>query len=139
MLKSVSVTISRRRKPPASRSIRFERVAIAVRIDEPRGLRQAAAVDEAGVILRVAEDRVLFLDQRRNDAGVGGEAGGKNERGFRAFELGQPPFQFGVRFAAAADERAGAAAPAFALGGDAGGLGQALVRRRGPGNRSSRS
>ena len=93
MLKSVSVTISRRRNLAAPRSMRFQRVAVGVRIDEPRRLRQAAAVDQAGVVHRVAEDRVAFLDERGDGSGVGRETGGKYERGFGAFERCELPLQ----------------------------------------------
>ena len=96
MLKSVSVTISRRRKWPASRSMVSSASQSQWRIDEARGPREAAAVDEAGVILGVGEDGVAFVDERGNDAGVGGEAGGEDQRRLGAFELGEAAFQLGV-------------------------------------------
>ena len=70
---------------------------VAVRIDVRLGPRQPAAVDEAGVVLGVGEDRVAAVDQRRERAGVGGEAGGEDERRLGPFELGQPPFQLGMQ------------------------------------------
>ena len=84
---------------------RFERVAIAVRIDEARGPGEAAAVDQAGVVLGVGEDGVAFVHQRGDRAGVGGEAGGEDERRFGAFEFGEPAFEFGVTRCPATHQR----------------------------------
>jgi hypothetical protein len=67
------------------------------------------------VVLRIAEDGIWVIDQRRNNSGIRGEARWKHERRFSAFELSEPPFQLCMHFASATDERAGTAAPPVAL------------------------
>ena len=84
----------------------FQRVDVAVRVDVRFGPRQPAAVDEAGVVLRVGVDRVAAIDQRRHDPRVGGESGGEEQGGLDSLEHGEPPFEFFVDFRSAADERA---------------------------------
>ena len=64
-------------------------VGVAVAIDERFGARQAAAVDQAGVVLLVGEDRVAAIGKRGDRARVGGEAGREQQRGLRPLELGQ--------------------------------------------------
>ena len=92
-------------------------IDVGVAVNVHFGTRQAAAVDQAGVVFGVGVDRVLAIHQCGHRAEVGGEAGGEHQCGFGAFELGQAPFQFGVRGGMAGDERAGSGAPAFLLGG----------------------
>ena len=58
---------------------------------------QPAAVDDAGVVQLVAVDRVPFADQGRDRADVGRVAGGKEQRRFGPFELGQLSLQFRVQ------------------------------------------
>ena len=86
-----------------------------MRIDEAGGAAQAAAVDEAGVVLGVGEDRVALVHQRGDDARIRGEAGGKDERRLGAFELGEPSFQFCVARRPAAHQRTRPAAPPFPI------------------------
>jgi len=91
-----------------------------MRIDEARGFGEAATIDEAGVVFRVAEYGVPFFDEGGNYAGIGGKAGGEYERGFCSFEFGEAAFEGSVRFATAADEWASATAPPFPLRGGVG-------------------
>ena len=61
------------------------------------GAREPAAVDQAGVIFGVGENRIATLDQCRDRADIRGEAGGEQQRGFRPLELRELPLQFGMR------------------------------------------
>lgn len=76
-----------------------------MRIDEHFRPGQPAAVDQAGMVLGIAEDRVSPADQGRNRAGIRRIAGRKNQRGFHAQQFGQPPFELGVRRRVAANQR----------------------------------
>ncbi len=59
--------------------------------------RQAAAVNDAGVIQFVGEDHIFFANQRRHRRQVRHEARLKRNAGLRAFELGKTLFQFNVQ------------------------------------------
>ncbi len=49
-------------------------------------LREAGAVDDAGVVEFVGENEVFFAEDAGDRAGVGGEAGLEDDAGFYAFE-----------------------------------------------------
>ena len=81
MLKTVSVTIRRRRAGAgAARIARLQGVGVGVGVAHDLGPRQAAAVDEAGVVELVREDHVAAPDERRDRADVGLEAGREHQR-----------------------------------------------------------
>src|SRR3546814_12532525 len=73
-------------------------VAVAFR------LAQAHAVDYRAVVERVGDDRVALAQQRLEQAAVGIEAGGVEDRVFGAEELGDGAFQLLVQILGAADE-----------------------------------
>ncbi len=99
-----------------------EMIGVAVAIDERVGARQAAAVDQAGVVLLVGEDRVAAIGERGDRARVGGEAGGEQKRGLGSLELGQAFFEPCVPGGAAGDEGTCAGAPAVFVDGTACGV-----------------
>ena len=88
---------------------------VAVRIDADVGPRKPAAVPKAGVVLAVAEDHVAGSDQGGDRAQVGGEAGGKQQRGLGPLEL-RPAAASNCRCKSRmpGHQRTGPAAPAFA-------------------------
>ena len=51
-----------------------ERVEVGVRVDDRLRAREAAAVDDRGVVERVGEDHLAAAGQRGDHAGVGEEA-----------------------------------------------------------------
>ncbi len=87
-----------------------EMVGIAVAIDERFGARQAAAVDQAGVVFLVGEDRVAAIGERGDRTRVGGETGGEEQCRLSPLEHGQAVFESCVPLGAASDERACASA-----------------------------
>ncbi len=89
--------------------------------------REAAAVDQAGVVFGVGVDGIFAVHQRGDRAQICGETGGEYQRGLGAFELGEAAFEFGVGSGMAGDERTGSCAEAFLLGGFGGGGGEARI------------
>ena len=77
---------------------------VAVGVAEALGLAQADAVDDRGVVQRVGDDRVLFAQQRFEQAAVGVEAGGVEDGVLGAEEFGDLRFQLLVQVLRAADE-----------------------------------
>ena len=71
--------------------------------------RQPAAVDNAGMVMGVAEDDVAAAGECGDRADVGGKPAGKHERRFGPFELGQIAVR--VRHAAATGPRSSGLAP----------------------------
>ena len=69
-----SVAISRSAALLRLLQARFELVHVVVRVAEALRFAQADAVDDAGVVQRVADDRVLFVEQRLEQAAVRVEA-----------------------------------------------------------------
>ena len=63
---------------------------IHVAVFEDLGLRtgEAASVNDAGMVFRVAENDVLGANERCNRADVGGEPGREKERGLCIFKSG---------------------------------------------------
>src|SRR6266567_2719494 len=84
-----SVTISLKHAPAASASLSFAK---------------ANAVDDAGVIKLVADDRVVFTQQRFEQAAVGIEATRIEDRIFHPKEDAQCALEFLVHRLRAADE-----------------------------------
>ena len=74
--KTPSVAISLKRAPAASAScsLRLQIGHVVVAVAEALRLAQADAVDDAGVVQLVADDRVLLAEQRLEQAAVGVEA-----------------------------------------------------------------
>src|SRR5207237_8706284 len=70
--KDDSVGSSRSRTDLAQR--RAQRVDVGVRKDLALGLGEANAVDDAGVVQGIADDRGALGREDRDDAGVAGEA-----------------------------------------------------------------
>ena len=66
-----------------------ERLHIAVRIDEPRRLREAHPVDDRGVVQRVRDDQVGLAGHDRDHARIRGEARLEGEDRLAPLELGE--------------------------------------------------
>ncbi len=60
---------------------------ILVREDVNLRAREAAAVDDAGVVELIGNDVVFGREHRRDGTGVGGESGLENDAGFHVLEL----------------------------------------------------
>ena len=115
MLNSESVTISRRRYPLAIRKQFAQMIDIPVAIDVHLGAGEPAAVDQAGVIFGVGENRIAALHQCRDRAEVRGETGAEQQRGFRPLEFRKLLLQFRMRRTMARDQRTGPRAPTLLL------------------------
>ena len=82
MLNTPSVMSSLRWLAGSVRRICARRVDVLVRKDLDRRPAQTAAVDDARVIQLVGHDDVVFREDRRDRAGVGGEAALKDDDRF---------------------------------------------------------
>ncbi len=71
-------------------------VNILVREHLDRRSAEAAPVDDAGVVQLVGDDDVVFGQDGRDGAGVGGETALKDDNRFDFLELGQPPLELQV-------------------------------------------
>ena len=71
------------------------------------GARESAAVDQAGVIFGVGENRIAAIHQCRDRAEVRGESGAEQQRGFRPLKLRELPLQFACEVPMARDQRTG--------------------------------
>lgn len=106
---------------------------VAVGVAEAAGLGEADAVDDRGVVEGVGDDGVLGAEDRLEDAAVGVEAGGVEDRVLLAEEGREAGLQLLVHLLRAADEADGrhAVAPAVERrvggGDDLGVVGQAQV------------
>src|ERR1700690_620062 len=74
------------------------------------GFREAAAVNDGGVIQLVGNDQIVFAEQRGDGTCVGRKAGLKHDAGFRMFEARDLLFEIHVHFHRACNRanRAGA-------------------------------
>ena len=106
--------------------VRHVAVAVAVALR----LAEADPVDDAGVVQGVADDRVLRPEQRLEEAAVGVEAGGVEDRGLHAEEARDGLLEAGVHRLRAADEAHGGHAVAPLLEGPAGGRHHLRMRRQ---------
>ncbi len=61
---------------------------VFVREDVDLGAREAAAIDDAGVIQFVGDDVIFGSENRRDGSGIGGESGLKHDAGFDVLERG---------------------------------------------------
>ena len=61
---------------------------VFVREDMDLGAREAAAIDDAGVIQLVGDDVIFRSENGRNGSGIGGESGLKHYAGFDVLERG---------------------------------------------------
>ena len=95
----------------------LEAVHVAVREDRPRGLREAYAVDDRGVVQLVADDQVALPGDGRDDAAVGGEARLEGERRLHVFEDRQATLQLLVQLHGAGDGAHGTRPDAQVAGG----------------------
>ena len=68
--------------------LRFEIGHVVVFVAEPLGLAEPHAVDDAGVVQFVGDDRVFGPEERLEQPAVGVEAGGVEDRVLHAEELG---------------------------------------------------
>ena len=91
------------------------------------GLAQAHAVDDAGVVERVADDGVVGREQRLEHAAVGVEAGGVEDGVLRLEVIGDGLLELFVHVLRAADEAHARHAVAAAVHGLLGGLDEARV------------
>ena len=82
----------------------FERRHVVVGVAEALGLGEAHAVDDRGVVQRVGDDRVLLRQQRFEQAAIGIEAGGIEDRVLHAEKRRDPRLELLVLFLRAADE-----------------------------------
>ncbi len=85
-------------------------VDVFVRKDLDGGSAQPAAVDDARVIQFIRDDDVVFCEDGRDGAGVGGEPALKHDDRFGLLEHGQPTFEFHVNRHRAGDRAHGAGA-----------------------------
>src|SRR5262249_56724553 len=81
-----------------------ERRDVAVGVDVHGGARQAAAVDDAGVVERVAEDLVTAADEGADRADVGLVARGKEQRRLGTLEGGELALDLDVEIEVAGDQ-----------------------------------
>jgi len=77
---------------------------VGVLVGPPLGLAEAHAVDDGGVVQRVADDGVPLAEQRLEHGAVGVEAGGEQDGVVHAQELRHLPLQGLVDVLGAADE-----------------------------------
>ena len=96
--------MSRTRASLASVEPRLEVGHVVVGVAEPLGLAEADAVDDAGVVEGVGDDRVLLAEQRLEEAAVGVEAGGVEDRVLGAEEARETGLELLVDVLRAADE-----------------------------------
>ncbi len=87
---------------------------VAMLEDFDRRARQAAAVNDRGMVKLVGNDQIVFPEDGRYGARVGGKAGLEDHAGFRVLEASDLLFEFHVRAHGAGDgaDRAGAGAVA---------------------------
>ena len=90
--------------------------------DSDLGFGETSAVDDAGVVEFVGQDEVVLTEDAGDGAGVGGEAGLKDDTGLDALERGDLLFEFHVNVHRASDGADGAGAYAEFLGGCDGGF-----------------
>ncbi len=88
----------------AGREQGVERGEVRMRVAVHRGARQARAVDQAGVVERVGEQRVACAHERGHDADVGRVARIEVERARQLHEAREVVLQRGIRQAVAADQ-----------------------------------
>lgn len=72
----------------------FEKIQIAVRVDDFLRAREANAINDAGVIERVGKNEITRLQNGAEQADVGGVAGVEVESGFRARKSGEFRLEF---------------------------------------------
>ena len=63
-------------------------------IDAAIGTGQTAAVNDTGVVQRIADDEIALTHQGRNNAQIGGKTGLEDQASLGLLEFGQRPFQF---------------------------------------------
>ena len=102
--KTPSVAISRKRAPLAAFSLRLQVGHVVVLVAEALRLAEADAVDDAGVVQLVGDDRVLRAEQRFEQPAVGVEARAVEDRVVGAEELAELRFELLVDCLRAADE-----------------------------------
>ena len=100
---------------------------ISVGIDGDSSAREAAAVDDAGMVECIGDDHVIRACQGGQDADVGLIARGEDERGLAVEESGQLPLELAVRRKVAGDQSGGGGAETLACGGSGGSGGQGRV------------
>ena len=105
----------------------FQRAEVPVRVPVALGLAQADAVDDGGVVERVADDGVLFAEERLEEAAVGVEARRVEDGVFRAEKFADLAFELLVRVLGAANEAHAGEAEAVFVEGAAGGVEDARV------------
>ncbi len=81
------------------------------------GAREAAAVNDGGVVQRVGDDEIFFAEDGGHGAGVRGETGLEDDAGFDFFEGGDLLFEREVALHGAGDGAYGAGADAELAGG----------------------
>ena len=99
-----SVAMSLTRAPARFLQPRLEFVEVVVGVAQALRLAEPDAVDDAGVVQRVADHRVLLVEQRLEEAAVRVEARRIQDRVVRAEERAQARLEFLVHALRAADE-----------------------------------
>jgi hypothetical protein len=82
----------------------FQVVHIPVPKDLGPGPAQAAAVDDARMVQLVAQDKVSFSGNGRDDSGIRCIAGIEKDRGFSRLECGYPALQLFMQFGVPGDQ-----------------------------------
>ena len=82
----------------------LQRLHVGIGVAVTHRLREPHAVDDRGVVQRIRDDGVLLREERFENAAVGVEAGGVENRVLRAEIIGDRTFQLLVNILAAADE-----------------------------------
>ncbi len=128
MLNSDSVTRRRRRNGPGSASRRRGSAGVAVGVDGDPGAREAAAVDEAGVVEGVGDDEVVGSGEGgRGRRGWSGSRSGRRGRPGGRGSAASAASSCAVRGQVAGDQAGGGGAEAVAGGGRRGRGGQGRV------------
>ena len=84
--------------------LRFQIAHVVIGVAVPLRLAQPHAIDDARVVQRIADDRILFAQQRLEHAAVGIEAGRIENGVLRSVEGSELRFEFLVDVLGAADE-----------------------------------
>ena len=97
--------------------LRFEVGHVVVAVAVARRLAQADAIDDRCVVQRVGNDGVIFVEQRLEQAAVGVEGGGVQNRVLHAQKSRNRPLEFLVHGLGGADEAHRRQAVAVLFGG----------------------
>src|SRR5262249_46778191 len=103
-------------------------IQIVVAINMDRGARQAAAVDQAGMVEGVAEDGILFAGESTDGGEVGGVTAAENEGGLRFLPVRQCTLKGTQWRQMPGHQRRRSSAATITASGASGGASQASIR-----------